>query len=261
MQLKINSSVMPPCPPFQVYALTGLPGLFLTFGEASDKAHRKWATAFAIPRVALLWTAILLNGHASIRALLFIIAGSIYLVEILFTVVRRRKAATPDTMTAAGKLLFYGAHFSIINFGIDMCSNGIKTMRIQHVVSIVANLVAISIVLVGLFLVDPYERAWKCYQTRDIYKYDEGLCPQWIHYYGPYRHQSTSNSGDITLVCRNRAFTSRYNAACTTGEIQASLPIFWHLASLIVTVSFTLSFSLVRSKIREIRIAGVSLTP
>lgn len=242
----------------QVYALTGLPAYFLTFGSDADGRHKRWASAFAIPRVALLWTGLLLSGPAGLRAILFVVAAGLYAVELLFVVVRRRAAAAPDEMTTAGKALFYGAHFSIINFGLDMCSNGIRNMRVQHVTSLVINAVAIFIVVIGLFLVDPYERAWKCYMTRDIYEYDEGMCPQWEHFYGPYEHRSASNSGDIVLVCRNRAFVSQYNAACTTGEIQASLPVFWHLASLIVTVSFTNSFSLVRSKIRWIRNEGVS---
>jgi len=218
-----------------------------------EKRHKKWATAFAIPRVAAIWIALLYTPSASIRTTFALIAAGFYAVEIMFTIVRNVKAPGNTLEPASSKFLFYGAHFSIINFALDMGSNGIKTMRIQHSFTIIINMLVVLIIAIGLMLVDPYERAWKCYPPykRSVWDFDRGMCPQWEQYYGPYIHRSASNSGDINLVCRDFSMGPKYNAACTTGEIDASLPIFWHLASLIASISFTLSFSLVRTKIRE----------
>ena len=237
--------------------MTGLPAYFLTFGQNHDteKRHKRIASLLAVPRVALIWIAIIYSRNVHIRVTLAIVAASIYALEILFTYVRAKKRnINPNIMTSSAKFLYYGAHFSIINFALDMCSSGIKTLRIQHILLIIANTVTVFIIVIGLFIVDPYQRAWNCYNPRErrVTDLKRGMCPQWEKYYGPYRHRSSSNSGDINLVCRDEFGGPVYNSACTLGTVDTSLPFFWQLATLVASISFAVSLTLVRSKISEI---------
>lgn len=236
-----------------MYALTGIPAAFLLFDDTPLEAKfKKAAVALAVPRVALFWLAIFLPS-LSARALAGTIGGAIYGVEYIFSIVRRKKAPTYAPITRRQVALYYGAHLSAVNFALDMCSNGIKTMRIQHVFALVANAACVAILYVGLTIVDAYQRAWHCYppHLRSLKDLSRGMCPMWEDYYGPVAYHSDSNRGVNNLVCRDFAKTD----ACITREIKAALPVFWHIAGFIATISFALSISLVRAKLREITIA------
>lgn len=198
-----------------------------------------------------MWLAIALPQlHRAVRILFAVVAAGLYVLEFIFTAIRHAKAK-PGGITRNQVALYYGAHLSVINFALDMCSNGIKMMRLQHIFFIAVNAVSVIILYVGLQYIDAYERAWGCYpaherQLKDFYR---GMCPQWERYYGPIKSHSDSNR-EHNLACRDFGKLSR---ACMTEDVDTSLPVIYHIVSLMVTVSFSLSISLVRYKLREIK--------
>lgn len=160
------------------------------------------------------------------------------------------------------KLLYYGAHFSVFNFAFDVCGRGLNDLRIQHWIFLAANAVCAVILLVGLFLVSPWRRAWGCYCKSDRsnpWKLDRGLCPMYTDFYDP---PSTANSGENNLICRDLSFASSSKCgnhdACITGQIDDGLPRYWHLVTMIAMSSFTVSLSLIRAKVREINISAMT---
>ena len=214
------------------------------------------AVALAVVRVASLWIAIL---HRPATIIALIVAAAIYFVEIVLTYVRKALQKSKRGFSVSDTALFYGAHISVINFALDRCSARINTMTLQHIVIIVINVSVIFIIYIGLDLVDPIQRAWMCYPKHHHTPklLNRGMCPQWENFYGEVSYRSSSNSGNENLICRDEAITKVPNRACITGEIQASLPVFWHIASMLLTVSFTFSLTMVRYKIKEIQYLGL----
>lgn len=208
----------------------------------------------AVLRVSALWISITLQSARLIAALA---AAGIYVIEYVFTRIRHRKYHKPGHFLTRQKVLYYGAHVSVINFALAICSSGIPTMRVQRALFILANLSATIILYVGYTFIDPWQRAWGCYPSseRSINKLEFGMCKEIYEK----EHKQTpcfsdSNRGHENLACIHFSDTS---GGCDNGDPDTSLPALWHVANLVLSLSFTLAMSLVRFKIREIEILEI----
>ena len=224
--------------------LTGIPAWFLTNGrEQHGRKVRRIMVGLSLARVALLWVALLYNRNWVVRAVLASVAGAVYVAEYIFVYIQWRlgvretlERGKKPQMSAENKVLYILAHLSIVNFLLDVCGANVKTLKAQHIIILVGNVVAAIIVVIGYLLVDPYQRAWQCHPpgNRTFADLKYGMCPQWTDFYSP---KSTANSGDNNLICRDLSFTAHQTLACTTHVVDTSLPVFWHVATFVLSVT------------------------
>lgn len=243
-------------PRFQVYYLLGIPHAFLL--TTSGSRQQLLFGILGVLRSLFAWLGItvfygsLWPWFASLG-----FYGLLWICCIYFY-----SQGSFRVLVGNNKLLYYGAHFSVFNFAFDVCGRGLADLRIQHWIFLAANAVCAVILLVGLFLVSPWRRAWGCYCKSDRsnpWKLDRGLCPMYTDFYDP---PSTANSGENNLICRDLSFASSSKCgnhdACITGQIDDGLPRYWHLVTMIAMSSFTVSLSLIRAKVREINISAMT---
>ena len=227
--------------------MTGLSSFLLYHGiEEHQRKYRKVLSIIAIFRVALVWILMLWVRNKIAIIVVASLAAAIYLVEYMFVYVKQRqcyeRTGRYPKFTATNKFLYYLAHISVFNHVFDVCRADIKNFRVQHMVIIVANLATAPIIIFAYLFVDPYQRGWACYMVplHRVWEFSRGLCPQFTDFGDV---DTTANSGENNLICRDESFAAKQSLACTTGVIDASMPIYFHVAAYILTMTLVYSIN------------------
>ena len=84
-----------------------------------------------------------------------------------------------DIETLLPRHMYFVAHFSVVNFLLDLPDVNVPVTKFTRLFVVVTNLVAGSVLAVAVLLQEPMTLAWGCYPPYESYRnYDFGMCPR-----------------------------------------------------------------------------------
>ena len=245
----------------EVTILLGAPLLLIDVGP--PKANPRFGlTPFKflllceLVRLPILYVAIAgVAGYGFPFLVLLAVVLFIYLVEVVYIVERRHYHRDDiEFFSDKDRIMYALAHLGLINFLLDVPGLSVSTMRLQHIIILLLNIGAVGVVVFGYLYIDTFDRAWGCYRCHgkgyDIYEFKYGYCASYTNYWQPL----SGNTGGDNLMVVNTAFQNPDDHHCSqtaspAGAYRASMPGWWHAASIMILTSFSIYLGLVPFKI------------
>jgi hypothetical protein len=211
-----------------------------------------------ILRLPILYVAVAgVAGYGLTFLIMMGVVLFIYIVEVVYIVERRHFHSDQiEFFSDKERLLFALAHLGVINFVLDIPGLQGKSMKLQHIIILLLNFGALAVVVFGYLYIDTFDRAWGCYRCHgkgyDIYSFKSGYCASYTNYWTP----NNGNTGMDNLMVVNNAFKSdnpKENPCVRTadpaGAYRASMPQWWHAASIMIVISLSIYLGMVPFKI------------
>jgi len=78
----------------------------------------------------------------------------------------------------AQPMLYAAAHFSLLNFVLDLPGHNVPAVTLSHLTIVLVNIVCAALLAFTALTVEPIQEAWWCYTSDDVRDYKYGMCPK-----------------------------------------------------------------------------------
>jgi hypothetical protein len=175
------------------------------------------------------------------------VEGIIFLILALTAHVADASLVSKGLFTGRCKLAYCAAHFSLINFVLDIPSITLHQLWWQHAVIVCCNVIGGLILILGGTWMYDYERAWGCYtslQTPSTHldQLTSGYCMTWPGIITPPREICGADDQILNTKCSITTMPPWHTVAT---------PVI-HVALHLILVSIGVYVALIPAKLREI---------